>query len=143
MAFTDSADGAIDPDAQSIQIYKKKDIAGCQFILFQKIPFHDVKDMVLFAHGPAGQESIYLATVNQSSLTVMRQSGSAGFTSQWQLRVTGGQAVQPVFMKEGRQFVHMIVGQGRRCRGSLVFEAKVRGASLMPVSFQDSWNFYN
>lgn len=135
--FTDGGDGSLDPKDQSILVFKKKDVSGCQFVLFQKIPLLDIRDISIFSHGPAGRASMYLTAVNESSLMVWRQSGASGFVTSWNMALTGGLAVQPVFVLDsGRLF--LLVGQGRKCRGSLVFEAVLRGSTLLPLTFSQS-----
>ena len=164
LLFTDAraADGedvgagsrSFDSADNSLLLFKRRASPdGCTFQLDQRIPFPGVRDVKVFSFGAAGLTGgrLFLSAVNASALVVMRREGAAGFqlqpSSSWVMRVTGGQAIQPLMLPatpapSPAASLLLIVGQSRRCHGSLVFEAKMRGASLLPLSFRDSWSSY-
>lgn len=119
----------------SIKIFRKSGV-GCTFEFFQSIPSGQVNDVVLLNLGTAEQMHKLLVTVNDTILEVRKQSGQSGFMESWSVPVDGGSSVQSWLTDDTRLF--LLVGQTRKCTGSLVFEVLTKGSTLLPVTFKSN-----
>ena len=117
----------------SIRIFRRKSGVDCVFESFQTIPCGHVSDIALVNFGTSEQMDKLLVTVNDTILQVRRQSGLSGFTHSWSVPIDGGSSVQSWSTDDHRFF--FIVGQSRKCSGSLVFEVLTTGLPLLPVTF--------
>lgn len=117
----------------SVRVFRRKTGTDCVFESFQTIPTRHLSDMIILNFGTSEQLDKLLVTVNDSTLEVRRQSGLSGFTQSWSVPVDGGSSVQPWSTNDHRLF--FIVGQSRKCSGSLVFELLTTGSPLLPVIF--------
>ena len=137
LAFSELGDASAEASTQSIHVFKKKEISGCQFVLFQTLPFDNLQDLNVVSYGTTSRQQLLLTGVNATAMSVWRQDGHSGFKDSWVMRVDGGESVQPVFVRNHGLF--FIVSQGQRCRGSLVFEAKCVGSSLLAIKMKNNW----
>lgn len=137
LAFSELGDASAESSTQSIHVFKKKEVSGCHFVLFQTLPFDNLRDLNVVSYGSVSRPQLFLTGVNSTAISVWRQDGYSGFRDSWVMRVNGGESVQPVFVKNHGLF--FIVSQSQRCRGSLVFEAKSVGSTLLTIRMRNSW----
>lgn len=140
LVFADSADADETLEAQAIHVYRWKPSVSrqCTFKLFQKVPFDNIADLVAFSFGPESRRDLFLAAVNRTAVQVWRHDGAAGFTDSWSMRAIGGQKLRPLFT-DGHLYLMVGVDRTLSCIGSLVFEARTRGASLLKLGLESSW----
>lgn len=122
----------------AIKIFRRNSGVDCAFESFQSIPSGEVNDIVLIDFGTLEVMSKLLVTVNHTHLEVRQQQGHSGFhDSAWSVPVDGGSSIQP-WLTDDDHRLFLIIGQTRKCTGSLVFEVLTRGSTLLPVTFKNS-----
>lgn len=126
----------------SIRIFRRKSGVDCAFESFQSIPTGALNDISLIDFGTSEVMSKLLVTVNHTHLVVRQQRGHSGFHDSWSVTVDGGSSIQS-WITEDDHRLFLIIGQTRKCTGSLVFEIITKGSTLLPVTFKHHSNQCN
>lgn len=126
----------------AIHVFRNEQKSGCQFSSFQQIQMNHLKDFKLTSFGPRGQEHVMITTAGKSEVSVHLYNGYSGFDKSWVMPVTEGRAILP-YAIDNR--FYLIVTQNPSCSGATVFEAIIKGSSLLPLttSSQSSSSYTN